>query len=132
MDTQLDNLEPSPVKEKTGSKRDFWIGFIGWWVFNLIFGGLEFAIIFGIALIGPTSVGPSSNYSTLTTVLINGLGCLVLLANIGALIFFAFRRKQIALGMLVAFGVSIAISILIGVIAMVACFVILGQYNSGG
>jgi hypothetical protein len=127
MDTQPDQLEPSPVKESTGLKRDFWIGFIGWWVFNLCAGGLQAALMFGIPSL---TSGSATDYSTITNTLTSSLGCLVFLTNIGAIIFFAFRRKQIALGMLVAFGVSIAISILLGVIAMIACFVIIGQYNN--
>jgi hypothetical protein len=126
MDNLPDSLEPSPVAESASSKRDFWIGFIGWWVFNLCTGGIQFGLVYGFSTFSSGTTG----YDSIISTLISGFGCLIFLANIGALIFFAFRRKQIAFGMLVAFGVSIAISLLIGVIAMVACFVILGQYNN--
>lgn len=126
MDNLPDSPESSPVKEDPNSKRDFWIGFIGWWIFNILAGGLNFALVY---LSSTVSLG-NSDLETLVGYLPSVVGCLVFLLNIGALIFFAFRRKQVALGMLVAFGVSIAISILIGVIAMIACFVILGQYNN--
>ena len=127
MSTQPENLDTPVTTETTSSKRDFWMGFIGWWVFNLCTGGLQAALIFGIPALASDS---TTDYSTIINTLTSGLGCLVLLANIGALIFFAFRRKQIALGMLVAFGVSIAISILLGIVAMAFCFYIISQYNN--
>lgn len=117
---------PEPPDQKASDRRDFWIGFIGWWVFNLLAGGVNVALSFGLPNLFPNNDTLTTLFGYLPTV----LGCLVLLLNIGAIIFFAFRRKQIALGMLVAFGVSIAISILLGIIAMVACFVIIGQYNN--
>jgi hypothetical protein len=126
MDNLPDSLEPSPVKENGSSKRDFWIGFIGWWIFNIIAGVLNFALTY----VSITVFQDNSDLANLIGYLPTAFGCLVLLLNVGALIFFAFRRKQIALGMLVAFGVSIAISLLIGIIAAVACFVILSQYNN--
>jgi hypothetical protein len=128
MSTQPENLSTPAPTGTTSSKRDFWIGFIGWWFANLCATGALFAFTFGL----PSLVPGSSDYAALITTITNSLGCLVLLANIGVLIFFAFRRKQIALGILVAFGVALGITLLIGVIATVACFVILGQYSSGG
>jgi hypothetical protein len=127
MDNLPEHLESSPVKEDANSKRDFWIGFIGWWIFNIIAGLIQFGLAYGVSML---PYNPDATFYTIFNTLPSVLGCLVLLLNIGALIFFAFRRKQIALGMLVAFGVSIAISLLIGIIAAVACFVILGQYNN--
>lgn len=125
MDTQPENLDASG---SSSSKRDFWIGFIGWFVVNVCVGAAQAALFWGL---GTTFLNDTTGTgSNLLGYLSSSLGCLVFLANIGALIFFAFRRKQIALGMLVAFGVSIAISLLLGVIAMIACFVIIGQYNN--
>lgn len=126
METQPEQLEPSPNPGNADSKRDFWIGFIGWWVFNVCAGAMLYGIGYGSSML-------AAHYSyddTLFLVSVSCFGCLVLLINIAALIFFAFRRKLIALGMLVAFGASIAISLLAGIIYMVACFIIvIDAYN---
>lgn len=127
MDIQPDHLRASiHPEESSSSKRDFWIGFIGWWVFNLCAGALMFGIGYGSSAL-------AAHYSYDDTLFLGSVscfGCLVLVSNIAVLIFFAFRRKQIALGMLVAFGAAIAISLLAGIIYMVACFVIIiDAYN---
>jgi hypothetical protein len=101
---QDEGLE-SPGTTKWYQAKDFWYGFVGWFVGNG----------FGWVL---TSV---SSYRYANTLLI-----LVLLLNIGALIFFAFKKRRIALGMLAAFGLSLAVILCLGIFALVACFRFLG------
>lgn len=119
---------PGKIYETTSEKRkDFWRGFIGWFVLNIV-----------MALIGVGAsvlIAPNMNtvdFGTAATAfnyLSIFLSCLPLLINVGLIVIFAFTRSQIAMGMLAAFGVALFISICLGIIATVACFVMLGQTN---
>jgi hypothetical protein len=57
------------------------------------------------------------------------LGLVPFVINVGLMIYFAFTRSQIALGMLAAFGAALAVVIVLGVIFTIACFVMLGSSN---
>ncbi len=78
---------------------DFVVGFFGWYVINL----------FGLFVVGiveyELSLGPACG---------SILGLFSLLANVGGLIYFAFTRKWIALGVLVAFS---------SVFLLILCFI---------
>ncbi len=99
-------LESNETKKKWYQEKDFWYGFVGWFVGN----GIGWVL---------TSASP---YSYANTLLI-----LVLLLNIAALIFFAFKKPRIAFGMLAAFGLGLAVAICLGIFALVACSIILGS-----
>ena len=88
------------------------------------------ALLFGIGS-GSSMLAAYYAYDdTLFLVSVSCFGFLVLVVNLAALIFFAFRRRQIALGMLVAFSASLAVTLLAGIIYMVACFIIvIDAYN---
>jgi len=111
---------------------DFLIGFVGWFILNVIFWGLAVLITSlttGLFPLDYTNPDAINSYTTIQNVLTIVLGCLPLLINIGLIIFFAFRRKWIAFGMLSAFGGLLIITICLGIIATVACFVMLNQYQ---
>jgi cytosine/uracil/thiamine/allantoin permease len=108
-------------------KKDFWLGFWLWWGLNILLWVITTAASVGIYSI------PSNNDTTLTSLQSIAsivLGVLPLLVNLGLLIYFALTRGQIALGMLVAFGVALALVVLLGIIFTVACFILLGSYNN--
>ena len=105
-------------------KKDFWIGFWLWW-------GLNIALTlcgWGIYVIYVGALG--TDYSSLTNSdLLTSLMCILQLApwviNIGLILYFAFTRSQVAYGMMAGFGSALALSICIGVVFTVWCFVAL-------
>lgn len=105
-------------------KKDFWIGFWLWW-------GLNVALTlcgWGIYAIYVGALG--TDYSSLTNSdLLTSLMCILQLVpwviNIGLILYFAFTRSQVAYGMMAGFGSALALSICIGVVFTVWCFVAL-------
>ena len=104
---QEDVLESNETKKKWYQDKEFWYGFVGWFVGN----GIAWVLMY----FSNISVADKSFY-------------LVLLLNIGALIYFASKKLRIALGMLAAFSLSLAVAICLGIFALVACFRSLGAY----
>ena len=100
---------------------DFIIGLVGYFVVNTIL-WLCFGLIGGAGL----DALPASD---VTDVLYGLIGCLPLLLNIIVVIYFAFTRPWIALGMLAAFAALFILAIIAGIFLAVACFVLLA---SGG
>ena len=119
---------PRKIYETTSEKRkDFWLGFIGWWVLNILMGVIGFVISLAVTpMMSNMDFETSANLMNTVSLLAS---CLPLLINVGLMILFAFTRSQVALGMLTAFGVALLITICLGVIATVACFVMLGNYQ---
>ncbi len=72
-----------------------------------------------------TSTALADIYPTISCI----LGALPLLINIGLIVYFAFTRAQIALGMLAGFGFALILVVCLGVIFTVWCFYAL---SSGG
>lgn len=110
-------------------KRDFWIGFVGWFLGNVVLCLLQW---FGSALL-LGMVGSFDQGGDVDGALINALSVVLAalpwVLNLGIIIFFAFTRSQIALGMLAAFGAAIALVIIVGVVTLAACFVLTQSYN---
>lgn len=113
----------SPGEER----RDFWLGFIGWFVLNI--GMAVLGVVGSFALVPLMSDMVFEDATTLMNTLSVVTSCLPLLINLVLLVFFAFTRAQVAFGMLAAFGVSLLITICLGVIATAACFVLLSGYQ---
>jgi hypothetical protein len=89
---------------------DFVIGFVGWFLVNGLLYGCSILILQGM------------DSSTSDSILALLLGLIPLLVNIGALIFFAFTRRWIALGILAAFALVLVGVLLIGIVLYVICF----------
>jgi len=114
----------------TGGEKtmDFFIGFVGWFVINGILSGLSYGLLLAL-----TAAFSTADFETANTVQsIFGLvtGCLSLLINIGALIYFGFTRYWIALGILGAFATALLIVICIAVIIGGICFAALYSYSN--
>ena len=89
---------------------DFVIGFVGWFLVN--------GLLYGCSILILQAVDSSTSDSILALL----LGLIPLLVNIGALIFFAFTRRWIALGILAAFALVLVGVLLIGIVLYVICF----------
>ena len=89
---------------------DFVLGFVGWFLVNGILYGCSIAILQALDSGSPDSI----------PVLL--LGVLPLLINIGALIFFAFTRRWIALGILAAFALVLVGVLLLGLVIYAICY----------
>lgn len=103
-------IEGPESKKKVLRDRDFWLGFLGWFVIN---GGL-----YGIQLLLfiLVDVDPAGTLST-----IFGLGALVI--NVGALIFFAIKqRPRVVLGLLTPIFIGLILGICLGIFLVAVCF----------
>ena len=89
---------------------DFVLGFVGWFLINGLLYGCSIAILQALDSGSPDSI----------PVLL--LGVLPLLINIGALIFFAFARRWVALGILAAFALVLVGVLLLGLVFYVICY----------
>ena len=89
---------------------DFVIGFAGWFLVNGLLYGCSFFILQQMS---------SDTTGSLVALL---LGLIPLLANIAALIFFAFTRRWIALGMLAAFALVLVGVLLLGLVFYTICY----------
>ena len=125
--------EPKPIrrwneKKEYGSpsekKRDFWIGFGLWFGLNIALYLLSLLLLFAIALV-ISAVFPQA---TGTSWMFFLPSLLALLLNVIALIYFAFTRRFIALGMLAAFGLVLLLSLLASLLFAGVCFLLT---NSG-
>lgn len=108
-------------------KRDFWLGFGLWWGLNIALGVCQWIISMAFAAVttaGDYSVGASETLSTVLAVILYILPWVI---NIGLIIYFAFTRSYMALGMLAGFGSVLALAICLGLIVTAACFVIISS-----
>jgi hypothetical protein len=104
-------------------KKDFFIGvgvFIG---LNVLLSVLQVLVMMALTYL-PLPSGDEQAISL-------GFSCLAyplqILANIGVIIYFAFTRNWIALGMLGTFAFLILLALVAGVILSVICFASLGN-----
>lgn len=110
-------------------KKDFWVGVGLFFGLNVILSlcgwGLNAAMWSVMYTPEGTNTGLADIYPTISCI----LGALPLLINIGLIVYFAFTRSQIALGMLAGFGIALILVVCLGVIFTVWCFYAL---SSGG
>lgn len=113
--------------DEAEKKKDLWRGFWLWWGLNILLWVVSTALA-----VGASNFTYSDNELVSSIASVAGLlvGLLPWLINIGFIIFFAFTRSQMALGMLLAFGVALAIVIVLGIVFAVVCFVLIAAGNS--
>lgn len=119
----------SGIRIPAEKKKDFWRGVGLFFGLNIVMALCSWGASTALYNMTYTPNGTNTQlvdvYSTVSFI----LGVIPLLINIGLIVFFAFTRSQIALGMLAGFGIALLLSIILGVIIAVACFVLL---RSGG
>ena len=103
-------LESKVYTTRNEKVLDFVLGFVGWFLVN--------GLLYGCSIVILQAVDSSSSDSILALL----LGLLPLLINIGALIFFAFTRRWIALGILAAFALVLVGVLLLGLVFYVICY----------
>ncbi|MBV6452594.1 MAG: hypothetical protein MHPDNHAH_03352 [Anaerolineales bacterium] len=79
--------------------------------------------------VAPNGLGSDDFSTTLTTIISWIFILLPWVINIGLIVFFAFTRSQIALGMVAGFGIALFIIICLGIVFTIWCFVALGSTN---
>lgn len=122
------DFTPKVYETEAERRRDFIIGFIGWFILNIIFSacvGVISAFVNGA--IG--SVTDPVTYDTITTFFGLFITCLPLLLNVGGIIYFGFTRSWIALGALAAFAALLVLSIILTICFLAACFVAVASYG---
>jgi Na+/proline symporter len=99
---------PAPKKELSRNEkiRDFLIGFVGWFIIN------------GVLLLLVIGLDRDAYYNGLGSTWACGFPL-----NILVLVFLAFTRRQVALGMLTALAVNFLVSLVIGLFENAICFV---------
>lgn len=111
---------------------DFMIGFVGWFIFNIIVGGAVYlgpTFLDSILVAGQTDPQRIVDLQNIVGFVALGLSGLSWLLNIGLLFFFGFTRYWIALGMLAALAVSGLIILCLGVMMGVLCFSAFAGYR---
>jgi len=114
----------------------FLAGFLGWYIVNGLLWGLM-AVISGAGssvlqeLLLNAGVAPGLAADIFSAAYL-GCSCLVLLLNLGTMIYFATNRYWIALGELAAFGVSLLLTLCAALVFGAACFAILASMSGGG
>ena len=93
-------------------RRDFWVGFISWYVLNGIAWGI-------IVMTNPISVDPRApDWARLAAL---GSNVFVLPVNLVVLIVAAFVRRRFAAGILAAVALNLALSVLSGALIQGVC-----------
>jgi len=110
-------------------KKDIWRGVGLWFGLNILMALCSWGVNAALFSVMSSPDGSSTPLSNVYPIVNLALGILPLLINISLIIYFALTRSQIALGMLAGFGIALLITIILGVIVAVACFVAL---RSGG
>ncbi|MBV6397404.1 MAG: hypothetical protein HFACDABA_03018 [Anaerolineales bacterium] len=115
---------PLLAPELAAKRRDFWLGVGIFFGLNLLLWAIQIAVY---ALV--TTLAPDFSNSDAMTIIGIALNLIPWVINIGLLIFLAFKRPQMALGMLAGFGISLLIVVCLFLITLAVCFVLLGSYQ---
>ena len=116
---------PDPALEKKQKRRDFWLGFGGSIVGNILLSALSSCLttmLPTLFTIGDTQgyISPSTRLTI--SIFLGGFG-LPVLVNIGVLIFVLVRRRhRIVLGMLASYGLFFALALIAGLVIAIVCF----------
>jgi hypothetical protein len=121
------NLTRKTYSTRSEKIIDFIVGFIGWFVLNGVMGG---ASSLAFNLLSATPLPSDPNFQTALGILSLVLTCLPLLVNVGLIVFFAFTRYWIALGMLGALAAALIVVICIAVLIGGACLALIAGYSS--
>ncbi|HQV94196.1 MAG TPA: hypothetical protein PLA27_09915 [Anaerolineales bacterium] len=119
-------LTPKVYETDAERKRDFWIGVGIFFALNIVLTLCQWGVGAGALTVSPTNGSSDFVSSTLFTILTWVFLLLPWVINIGLIIYFAFTRNQVALGMVAGFGIALAIVICLGVIFVAWCFITLG------
>lgn len=125
------NLTQKEYTDPAEKRKDFWFGIVLWVGLNvLVFPICSFLVSIGLSSVtaGLNSNGASNTLFSIVGVVV---GFLPLLINIGLIVYFAFTRRQVALGMLAAFGAALLLTLCLGTLFAVACLGIIEAYNGG-
>lgn len=113
--------KPAPDPDAKKKRRDFWLGVGLFFGLNLALWGLG-ALFFGVLY------NLDIPYEVVNTISIV-VSFLPYVINIGLIILLAFKRPQMALGMLAGFGIALLIVVCLFLITLAVCFIALGSYQ---
>ena len=112
-------IEPPPLSPELAKKRrDFWMGVGLFFGLNIVLWIFQIAFYWLI-----TTLDADLMYSDAIGVVGLMLGLLPWLVNIGLIIFLAFKRPQMALGMLAGFGMALLLVVCLLALWIGYCFV---------
>lgn len=118
-------LKRKEYTDPAEKKKDFWLGFGLWWGLNIVLTLCQWGL--GMVLYSIPSSGETlAMVSSVMSIIFYALPWVI---NVGLIIYLAFVRGYMALGMLAGFGSVLALTICLSVIAAVACMVMLGSYS---
>lgn len=115
------SLKRKIYENNAQKKKDFWIGVGIWFGLNILMG----LCVGGVNAMQMSMINSDASNPTLRTInftLFMLLGILPFVVNIGLIVYFAFTRGQIALGMLAGFGMALALVIFLGIFLSASCF----------
>jgi hypothetical protein len=123
------NVSRHTYETSTEKTIDFLMGFVGWWVANVVFAAIT---QFVVPLVSLPLNNADPSLAPLFTVISLALSCLPLLVNVAAIVAFAFTRYWVALGALAGFGSALVIALCIGLVVGAICFAALASYSALG
>ena len=119
------NLTRKQYVNPAEKKKDFWRGVGLFFGLNIVMALCSWGAGAALSNMTYTPNGPNPQLESVYPALNFMLGVIPLLVNIGLIVFFAFTRSRIALGMLAGFAIALVLSIILGVIFAVACILML-------
>jgi hypothetical protein len=122
-------MRPLGINNPADKKKDFWRGVGLFFCLNIVMALCSWGASTALYNMTYTPNGTNTPLVDVYSAASFILSVMPLLINIGVIIYFAFTRRQIALGMLAGFAIAFLIVLILGVILAVWCFVSLG---SGG
>lgn len=117
------------INNPADKKKDFWRGVGLFFGLNIVMALCSWGASTALYNMTYTPNGTNTPLVDVYSAVSFILSVMPLLINIGLIIYFAFTRSQIALGMLAGFAIAFLIVLILGVILTIWCFVSLG---SGG
>jgi hypothetical protein len=120
------NLTRHTYTSRSEKTLHFLAGFFGWFILNVAIGGV---LSLAASLVSAAVPSDNTNAQNIPGMVFLVLSCLVLLLNIGLLIYFGFTRYWIALGALAGFATGLLITLCLGLLLAGTCYVV---FNGGG
>ncbi len=115
-------LKPKIYETTPEKKKDFWIGVGLFFGLNILMSLCGLGLSVGMTSMMYTPDGTTTALADVYPAVSCILGALPLLINIGLIVYFAFTRTQIALGMVAGFGIAFLLTLCLGLIFTAWCF----------
>jgi len=119
-------IPPAPDMDETKKKekKEFWFGFGLWFALNIFMGLCTWGVQYAAISVTGALDGANPGMNDAVTAISGLISFVPFVVNVGLLIYFAVtKRAQTAMGMLAAFSSMLMLSLVLGLLTSVGCFV---------